>query len=573
MSESGKRKQTEPNAEVFTPAPVVAYMLDAVETARGRPFSCHDRILEPSAGAGAFVLPVLDRILATLPEDGWDDPALARVLLAFETNPGHVATLRRAVVARLVGAGCPVARAPELVAAWIRGEDFLLAEIERPFDAVVGNPPYVRFDAIAKADAAEYQRRYPTFRGRCDLCVPFIERSLSLLGPDGTFCFICSNRFAKSEYGARLRSRIAEEYRTALYLNLEHADVFGKDIAAYPAILMIDRHRGLPTSAATVPSLAGTPLSAFRYGKTTRLATFPEWYPDGAPWATTDAEAYRFARQIAGKLPTLTESAPGTRFGIGVATGNDAVFVRPEVEPGIEPDCLLPLATGEDVRAGRRWGGTYLVNPFRPDSSGALRDLAERPGLARYLEKHRAALSSRFVARRKEWYRTIDRVSWALFKTPKILLPDIQRGGVVGLDADGSLYPHHNLYWIVSDGWPLPLLAAILKSGFVTRQIRWASSEMRGGSIRYQAKNLGLLRIPPRTAVSAGEECALVAASARNDTETLDRLVDAIVDRCLGGQTTLYRQPPRQLLLVMEKSPHYRGTHRGTRNATVPGKI
>jgi hypothetical protein len=556
MAETGKRKQTVPNAEIFTPAPVVAYMLDAIETARGRPLSCQDRILEPSAGEGAFVLPILEHLFATLPPDGWCDPALDNILLAFETNPVLVATLRTAVADRLVAMGCPPARASELVAAWIHGEDFLKADIEGPFDAVVGNPPYIRYDAIARTDAAEYQRRYPTFRGRCDLCVPFIERSLSLLGTDGVFCFISSNRFAKSDYGERLRVRIAEGFHTALYLNLEHADVFGKDIAAYPAILMIDRHRGRPTLAATIPSLRGNPLSAFRYNSSPRLASFPEWYPDGAPWATTDAAAYRFAEQIAERLPTLTDSAPGTRFGIGVATGNDAVFVRPGPEPEIEPDCLLPLVTGEDVRAGRRWGGAFLVNPFRPDSSGFLWNLAERPGLASYLEKHRAALSSRFVARRKEWYRTIDRVNWPLFKTPKILLPDIQRGGVVGLDLDGSLYPHHNLYWIVSDGWPLPLLAAILKSGFVTRQIRWASSEMRGGSIRYQAKNLERLRIPPRSAVLPAEEYALVAASARGDSDTLDRLVDAIVDRCLGAWTAPYQLPPKQLLLVMESSPH-----------------
>ena len=565
MPESGNRKQTEPNAEIFTPAPVVAYMLDALETARGRSLTCQDRILEPSAGTGAFVLPILERLFATLPPVGWSNPALDRVLLAFETNPVLVAALRASVADRLAGAGCPTGRASELVAAWIHGEDFLKADIEGPFAAVVGNPPYIRYDAISRADAAEYQRRYPTFRGRCDLCVPFIERSLSLLGADGVFCFICSNRFAKSDYGERLRVRIAEGVHTALYLNLEHADVFGKEIAAYPAILMIDRRHGLPTSAATIPSLRGNPLSAFRYGNSSRLASFPEWYPDGAPWATTDADAYRFAVRIAERLPTLTDSAPGTRFGIGVATGNDAVFVRPGPEPDIEPDCLLPLVTGEDVRAGRRWGGAYLVNPFRPDASGFLWNPAERPGLARYLEKHRAALSSRFVARRKEWYRTIDRVSWPLFKTPKILLPDIQRGGVVGLDADGSLYPHHNLYWIVSEGWPLPLLAAILKSGFVTRQIRWASSEMRGGSIRYQAKNLGRLRIPPRSAVLPAEECALLAASARGDADTLDRLVDAIVDRCLGGWAAPYQLPPKQLLLVMEDSPRPSGKRRRTK--------
>ena len=84
------------------------------------------------------------------------------------------------------------------------------------------------------------------------------------------------------------------------------------------------------------------------------------------------------------RLPPLAKFA-GTsyqdRYRIGVATGNDEVFVRPGPEAGVEPDCLLPLVTGDDVRTGIRWGGSYLVNPFRPDASGAVRDLSERPGL------------------------------------------------------------------------------------------------------------------------------------------------------------------------------------------------
>lgn len=559
MSESTKRKPTESNAEVFTPAPVVDYMLDAVETDLGRRLSFRDRVLEPSAGDGAFVKPLVERILDSMPRGDWSNGLLLRALLAFETNPAHAAMLRHVVSGRLRAAGCPARRAAELVAAWIREEDFLRARIDEPFDAVVGNPPYIRYDAIREPDAAEYERLYSTFRGRCDLYVPFVERSLSLLSPDGVFCFICSNRFAKSDYGKRLRMCIAAGFRVALFLNLEHADVFGKDIAAYPAVLMIDRRRGEPSFAATVSSFADIPLSSYRFGRSARLDEFPEWYRGDDPWTTTNASAFRFARRIETGLPTLVDSAPGTRFGIGVATGNDEVFVRPGPEAGVEPDCLLPLVTGDDVRAGIRWGGSYLVNPFRPDASGAVRDLSERPGLRRYLERNRTALSSRFVAKRKEWYRTIDRVNWTLFKTPKILLPDIQRGGVVGLDRAGSLYPHHNLYWITSEGWPLDLLAAILKSGFVTRQIRWSSCEMRGGSIRYQAKNLERLRLPPRTAVTVAEGRRLVAASENDDTATLSRIVDAIVERCLRDGGCAPVEGPEQLLLAMEPPPDFSG--------------
>ena len=561
VTDAKKRKATEPNAEVFTPPEVVSYMLAAVEKNRGQPISFRDKTLEPSAGDGAFVRPLVRKITGSFKKEGlpWSHTALDESLRAFEVNPALVERLRCIVVDELCAAGCPAGRAGELVSLWIRAEDFLVADLPFEFDIVVGNPPYVRYDAIPKEKVLRYQRDYSSFKGRCDLFVPFIQRSLSLLSPTGVFCFICSNRFAKNDYGRRLRMFISGTFHVALYLNLEHADVFGKDVAAYPAILMVDRDRGQPTFAASVRDLSSTPLSSFAFGESPAFSRFPAWYCGGDPWSTTDLEDWTFARRIEKKLPLLVDSAPGTRFGIGVATGNDAVFVRPGPEPGIEPDCLLPLATGDDVRAGRIPGDSVLVNPFRNDDSGQLRLPGERPGMDRYFERYRAALETRFVARKKEWYRTIDRVSWSLFRSPKLLLPDIQPGGIVGLDSTGGVYPHHNLYWIVSDGWPLPALAAILCSRFVTRQIRGFSSEMRGGSIRYQAKNLERLRIPPRNAVEPAEEVLLRTAYLHGDGETINRIVEGIVARCLSEPDTKPVWPERaeQLLFAMEPPAKY----------------
>lgn len=561
VTDAKKGKATEPNAEVFTPPEVVFCMLAAVEKNRNRQISFRDKTLEPSAGDGAFVRPLVRKIAASFKKSGlpWSDSAINDSLRAFEVNPALVGKLRSIVFDELAAAGCPGDRAEELVSLWIHGEDFLAADLPFEFDVVVGNPPYVRYDAIPEENVRRYRRDYSSFKGRCDLYVPFIQRSLSLLSPMGVFCFICSNRFAKNDYGRRLRMFISGTFHVALYLNLEHADVFGKDVAAYPAILMVDRDRGKPTFAASVRDLSSTPLSSLAFGELSVFSRFPAWYSGGDPWSTTDLDAWKFARDVEKRLPLLVDSAPGTRFGIGVATGNDAVFVRPGPEPGVESDCLLSLATGDDVRAGRIPSRSVLVNPFRNDDSGKLRLPGERPGMDRYFERHRATLETRFVARKKEWYRTIDRVSWSLFRSPKILLPDIQPGGIVGLDSTGGVYPHHNLYWIVSDGWPLPVLAAILCSRFVTRQIRGFSSEMRGGSIRYQAKNLGRLRIPPRDALEPSEEVLLASAYAHGDIDAINGIVDGIVARCLSAPNAKPVCPgkPEQWLFAMEPPAQY----------------
>lgn len=93
------------------------------------------------------------------------------------------------------------------------------------------------------------------------------------------------------------------------------------------------------------------------------------------------------------------------------------------------------------------------------------------------------------------WFRTIDRIWPGLASTDKLVIPDIQRGGVIGLD-EGHYYPHHNLYWVTSDAWDLRALQALLRSTQVLVQVRAFSVQMRGGSIRYQAQTLRRVRIP-----------------------------------------------------------------------------
>ena len=83
-----------------------------------------------------------------------------------------------------------------------------------------------------------------------------------------------------------------------------------------------------------------------------------------------------------------------------------------------------------------------------------------------------------------------------LTRTPKLVIPDIQPGGIIGYDS-GRTYPHHNVYWITSATWDLRALQTILQSDLVTDQLRALSVAMRGGSLRYQAQSLRRLRVPP----------------------------------------------------------------------------
>ena len=121
-------------------------------------------------------------------------------------------------------------------------------------------------------------------------------------------------------------------------------------------------------------------------------------------------------------------------------------------------------------------------------------------------------------------------------RSAKILLPDIQRGGNVALDENGEYYPHHNVYWITSATWNMRALCVLMRSSFVTEQVRRFSVQMRGGSIRYQARNLRNVRIPAWCSLSASDVETLVSLYGETDMNEIDLCVKRVVARVADRQ-------------------------------------
>ena len=547
----GDKSSEKSTGEVFTRPEVVAHMLHEIErTGHFRKWGCK-RILEPSCGEGAFVIPVVEKLILEKPD--WRDSGLDHFLTACDISPCNIETTRRATEKLLTDAHCPLEVAKRLVGRWFVCGDFLLLNFDNDFDVVVGNPPYIRFDEIDAVQQIEYRRRYVTFSERCDIYVPFIERSLSLLSPSGVFSFICSNRFAKSSYGRRLRSFIAHDFHVVLYLNMEHAQPFVEEVSAYPAILVIDRHRNQETLATTIDVSSQEVLRSVRSdAKNCHLSRFTSWYSGEEPWLTTDADERNLAISVQTTYPTIERSAFGTRIGIGVASGADDIFVDAHKAAGIEKKCLLPLVTAAEIQEGRiKWTDRYILNPYDPDDDESMLDLGAYPQTAKYLNEHADRLKSRYCARQhpQSWYRTLDRIKYAVLTKPKLLLPDIQRGGNVALDEKGQYYPHHNVYWITSETWNMRALCVIMRSRFVTDQIRRVSVQMRGGSIRYQAQNLRSIHIPSWNSLSDFDVSELAGLYPSSDMELVDRTVDRILSRV----RTHCEPRMTQLLLAVER--------------------
>ena len=526
-----KSAKAEERGAIFTRREVVHFILDLSGYTSEKPL-WQSRLLEPSFGSGDFLIPAIERLLLATNRDGKSTVDLLCAIRAVELHRETYQATCREIIQLLLTAGFSQTDADLLVGTWLANGDFLLESIPGNFDFVVGNPPYVRQEMIPAGLLAEYRRRYTTLYDRADLYIPFLERSLQLLVVDGHLGFICSDRWMKNRYGSPLRRMVAEGYTLKYYVDMVGTPAFHTEVVAYPAITVIQRSPAGNLRIAHQPQISVEALC-----KLTQQLTGPACDLNGtvielpciadgeSPWLLeADAQpTLALVRRLESEFGTLEEAGCGV--GIGVATGADKVFIGPMAELDVEDSRKLPLAMTRDIIDGTvNWRGLGVVNPFEDD--GTLADFSRYPRFAAFMENHAEKLKARHCAKRGNgsWYRTIDRITPSLALRPKLLIPDIKGTAHIVLE-EGRLYPHHNLYHITSEAWPLADLRAVLMAGIAGLFVRAYSTKMHGGCLRFQAQYLRRIRLPGWHEVPAEIRLQLSAATASADSAAIREAV------------------------------------------------
>ena len=517
------------HGEVFTRRWVVDLILDLAGYQPDADLGA-SVVVEPACGAGAFLAPIVERLAESCARHGRSLADMAAAVRAFDLLDRNVETARRAVTARLVDLALPPDAAARLSSQWIARGDFLLgADLgpDRRADFVVGNPPYVRLEDVPAEVSAAYRSECSTMRGRADLYVGFFEKGLAMLGPEGRLAFICADRWMHNQYGERLRALVASDYAVDAVLTMHAADAFEDAVSAYPAITVMRNGAQGPVLVAEAAdgfdSTDGRIVSQWlaegdhscRDAGRFEVGRLDRWFGDSGHWPSGAPATLALIADLEARFDPLEDWRTGTRVGIGVATGCDDAYLVTDA-PGVERSRLLPLLTARDVASGTpQWGGSFLVNPW---DEGRLVDLEDYPGLAAHLQRHGSRIRKRFVARRRpgSWYRTIDRIDPGLQARPKLLLPDLKSAAHPVLDT-GSFYPHHNLYYVVSDKWELEVLGGLLLSDIANLFVGAYCVKMRGGTYRFQAQYLRKIRVPAPDAIDAATAASLADAFKRRD--------------------------------------------------------
>ncbi|MCL5996614.1 MAG: Eco57I restriction-modification methylase domain-containing protein [Chloroflexi bacterium] len=527
------------NGAVFTRPWVVELMLDLAGYVASA--NLVDAVAyEPAAGDGAFLVQMAARLITSCRNQQRPFTDCPDAIHAYELDAVSAEIAKRAVIRRLSELDVPSNTAKLLANTWVKTGNYLL-EVGEQFtqgaifaqgntDYVIGNPPYIRLEDIPEQENVLYRNLFATMKGRADIYIAFYELALRQLKPGGVCSFICADRWMYNQYGEELRRFITSEYSVETVIEMHHAEAFATSVSAYPAITIIRRQpQGSAVVASANPGLDGIDIPALAqtierirsngdkviHMRGVRATRTEGWFNGNEPWPCTSPERLLLLKQLERNFPLLESDETGSRIGIGVATGADAIYLTHDHDI-VESDRLLPIALTDDITTGvLRWSRHYLINPW--DENGLV-DLAKYPKLRAYYETHRPLLYKRHVAQRMErtWYRTIDRVDPALLHKHKLYIPDIKNTIHVVLDP-GTTYPHHNLYYVTSEQWDLEILGALLMSNVGRFFVECYGVRMRGGYLRMQAQYLRRIRVPRPESINREQAQALTQAFQNRD--------------------------------------------------------
>ena len=332
------------------------------------------------------------------------------------------------------------------------------------FDAVIGNPPYVRMEEFK--DIKSYLRsNYIVHADRMDLYGYFIEREHELLREGGLFGMIVSNKFIKARYGRGLRNYIAKNANLIEIFDLAGLPVFsGATVRTVIILSTKGADRGSVRYVPVMPvedfqriSDSSAKMSAVR-DKSFYLLTHEQTAGDN--WSFAAPEVYKLLKQLQETKKPLVDYISPLPVCRGVVSGLTDAFVIDEetrrsiVENNPEAEEILkPLLNGRDIRKYQiNYSNKYLIYAFH----GV--EIERYPAIQNHLGNFREQLEKR--ATKQEWYELQQpQFRFAEYMDrPKIIFPDIGTTTRFALDTTGYYGTNTTYFLPVTDKYLLGVL-------------------------------------------------------------------------------------------------------------------
>jgi len=427
------------------------------------------RIVDPACGSGAFLLEAFDQLHAQYQQANArltelldqrlfadvDKQILQNNLFGMDLNAEAIEICRlslwikTAQVGKVltslddnVKQGNSVVAEPTPLDAW--RQRFPSAMKDGGFDVVIGNPPYVRQEWIAK-DKPFLEKHYKAYDGVADLYVYFYELGMNLLKPGGRLGFVVTNKWMRAGYGEPLRKFFGDSAWVEQVVDFGHAKQIFPDADVFPSILVARK----PTNRVATPASArvcAIPREQLRVDDLSRQIK-REGYDvsrerlTAEPWSLEPPGVAKLMEKVASKGQPLRNYACAAPL-VGIKTAlNDAYLIDTDLknrlvaaDPKSAP-LFKAYVRGQDIeRWQATWTGLWMI---AMKSSGNCQwpwskseDKAETvfnstyPAVYAHLDRYRDALTQR-QDQGEFWWELRSCAYWDAFDRPKIIYPEI----------------------------------------------------------------------------------------------------------------------------------------------------
>ena len=397
------------------------------------------------------------------------------------------------------------------------------------FDIIIGNPPYIRIQALkewANLEVEFYKQNYSAAsKGNYDIYVVFVEQGLNLLKKDGRLGFILPHKFFNSQYGASLRKIISQGKHLEKIVYFGDQQVF-LGATTYTCLLFLSKQG----------------LENFTFQKIHDLRDWSQTYEDNniqmfSYQASQDGEWNFQVGKIINLMDKLSQYPYKLgnlcQIFVGTQTSADNVFVldncvieenyiigtsqslgkRVKIELGLTKIFLR----GKQIRRYQTPRTTsVLICPYSISETNCSllqeEELKQNfPLIMEYLLENRKQLEMRekgkFVNR--PWYSFAYPKSMTDFQKLKIIVPDYNNTASFTLDEQGHFYktgygiiPHQDILNL-----PVFYILGLLNSKLLFKYLLTISTFLRGGYVRFWTQYLSQIPIYTPTSQSDYSAC------------------------------------------------------------------
>lgn len=364
------------------------------------------------------------------------------------------------------------------------------------FDAVIGNPPYIRIQGFPEDQVAYFVNNYRAATGNYDIYVNFVERGLNLLSKSGRLGMILPNKFFRTDYGLGLRKALSEQSAVAEVVDFGAEQVF--EATTYTCLLFLSRSKNgsfnFAVSKADEQVLKSLVFEQRANGSLTTEA-----------WTFADERQTRLLDKLNGKSVRLLDlPADMSR---GSSSGDDEVFIVEANGHGLEKEILrIPLFASDFNRycfqPEDKW---RIIFPYVAEKNGfrlmKSAELQKRfPKAFAHLQRNTGRLKER--KQFKEWFGYSAPRNLELHDRAQIAVPLLADGGLFALipkTSRGKMCPMASGGFTITLGEGCELkpefVLGLLNSKLSFWFLRQISNVFRGGWITCTKQYFGELPI------------------------------------------------------------------------------